>query len=167
MPRFVTGEETKFEGRSGWSEVIPIPPEARNAKENLCAWLLYAPRAHPMWAFHVLYVLDLNADPFMEKQFEEATHEIGVLALNPEFQPYTVVELQGTLEAPGTTMPYLTPPDVIVQVTASDEQAKLLASYGARASAEGSLVPDSDHARAWEGSLRSTLQHIQAGGHDG
>lgn len=159
----VTGEEKRFEGRSGWSELVPIPPEARNAENSLALWLLCAPQAHPMWTFHVLYVLDLSK-PEMEKQFPEATHEIGILALHPEHQPYSVAGLEETMHG-GGALAYMTPPDVIVQISASDEQAKLLAIYGARASAHGQLVPDSDYQRAWESALRYTLQHLQTGGH--
>lgn len=163
--RSVTGEETQFKGNGAWSEIVPIPPEARYADENVCMWLLYAPAAHPMWAYHVMYVIDLSY-PDLNKQFPSATHEIGILALNPERQPYTVADLQQIMRNPEDSIPYMTPPDFAIQLSASEEQVKLLAIYGARASAEGKLIPDSDYALSWERSLRDTLQHLQTGGHD-
>jgi hypothetical protein len=164
----VTGDETKFEGDSGWSEIVPIPPEARNAEHNISAWLLFAPSAHPMWSFHLMYAVDLKPHVGFSANlaFPEATHEIGVLALNPESQPYTVEDLQRIVSAELGSIPYLEPPDAVVQVSATDEQVRLLAIYAARAVAHGQLVPDSDYASSWSESLRDKLQHLQTGGHD-
>ncbi|HEV2175236.1 MAG TPA: hypothetical protein VGR71_16805 [Nitrospira sp.] len=165
----LTGDETEFEGPAGWAKLVPIPDDVPNASENICTWLLFAPGAHPMWSYHALYVIRLRKVAGMSLpnyRFDDANHEFGVLALHPEHQPYTVASYLAHLDGGNGHIPYLMPPDTCTQVACSDEQARILASYAARAVAIGHLVPDSDFAHSWDLALADTLQHIQTGGHD-
>jgi hypothetical protein len=164
-PGTLTGEETFFEGPAGWAKRVEIPDSNRNKKYSISSWLLFAPRAHPMWAFHTfdiirLAVLDEN-DPLPQLNFPEATHEYLVLSLNPEYQPYTAESLAKLRSA--HIVPYLTPPDAHGQFEATDEAMQLLACYAARSVASGHLVPDSDYRESWQVLLGRTLEHMQTG----
>lgn len=169
MPQKVlTGDETEFEGPGGWAKLIPVPDDVRNASENVATWLFFAPEAHPLWSSHILCVIRLREVPGMpppQLAVPGATHEFGVLALNPEYQPYTVESYLDHLTKSEKGVPYLTPHDACVQVSASDDQAKLLGAYAARAVTVRHLIPDSDYASRWDRALRETLQHIQTGDH--
>lgn len=162
MSSILTGSETKFEGKFGWAQDIPISPKANNAENNLAAWLIYAPNAHPIWAFHILSLLRLDDE--CVRLYENATHEILVLSLDPEFQPYSVEKLSGDM-AQKLDIPYITPADFVGQITATDEQAKLLIVYAARACTVGHLIPDEDYRPQWSAAVEETLQHITTGGH--
>lgn len=163
----LTGDEKEFVGPAGWANRIEFPPNiAKNGE--ICTWLLYAPDAHPMWAFHLLYAVHLRAqeglgEPY--KEFPDATHEIGVISLNPENQPYTEESYTEILRTKGPRELYLTPFDALVQVSASDEQAKRVTAYAARSAAYGALIPDSDYREHWDRAIKDTLQHEQTGGH--
>ena len=167
MPDF-TGLEESFEGEYGWAKLVKIPADARNAEVNLNGWLLFAPYAHPMWAFHLMYVIQLrNSDGVQpaKRAFPEATHEIGVLALYPEEQPYTVEQLENRMRSKRKPLPYLSPPDVVVQLQCTDDEARKLASAAAWGCCYGHLIPDSDGQSAWTPVLLNTLQHVRTGGH--
>lgn len=163
----LTGAETEFEGKFGWAKRVPISPDNDNAIFSIASWLIFAPSAHPMWSFHSLEAItltDLPGRKLAHRQFPEATHEILVLALNPEFQPYTVAEIASAAEQ-NAGLPYLTPPDVVFQLTAKDHEIERLCAYGARACVDGRLVPDSDYRSHWQRAFTDTLQHLQAGRH--
>ncbi len=120
-----------------------------------------------MWAFHELYVVSLADLPGVESpklRFPEATHELGVLALNPEYQPYTVDGLIEYVEYAGS-IPLLTPHDICEQFYATDDQMRQLTVITANAVARQWLLPDEDYQQQWHQSLNSTLAHLR-GEHD-
>lgn len=163
----LTGTEEEFVGLAGWSRRITLPPDLSNADETVCSWLIYAPNAHPLWTFHNLYVVRLREVPGLPPpalRFPAATHELGVLALNPEHQPYTTEKVLELSKAHG--LPYLTPHDVCEQFQMSDDEAKLLAAYAARACAHYVLTPDEDFRAQWRVSLTKTLAHIRGEEHE-
>lgn len=173
MPE-LTGTETTFEGAYGWAKRLTILQSNHNAQFAVTSWLLFSPRAHPFWSYHTLDVIRLIEVPGTEPAyhaFEGSTHELLVLALQPREQsgtpqerPYTLTECNQLL-AENKGLPYLTPPDVVAQLTGTDAEAELLAAYMAWAVANGMLLPDSDYQSWWLESLTETLAHIR-GAHD-
>jgi hypothetical protein len=166
----LTGSETEFYGSSGISWRVPVTQDVRNASKDICTWLLYAPAAHPLWQFYSLYVIRLREMPEMPPprlKFEGATHEVGVLSLDPEHQPYTVAKILQFAE--GSGIPWLGPPQVNVQFECTDEEALQLGTYSARAVAHGHILPEDqlsgDAQRYWTTALVKTLAHIRGEEH--
>lgn len=168
MPQ-LTGNETYFKGDYGWSELLNVLPTDTNASENCGSWLLFAPYAHPMWQYHVLYVVKLRevpGAPPVQLAFPGANHEVGVLALNPEYQPYTPEGYCALMRKPDRDFsPWLMPHDACEQFECTDEEAKLLGLYSAWGCANGFLVPDSDYRSSWLPALTKTLAHIRGEEH--
>lgn len=168
MAEFPVGDETHFEGGYGRADRIVIPPELRNASEGIATWLLFAPHAHPMWSYHILYAIRLREVPGMPQlflEFPEANHEIGVLALDPEGQPYSSAQIEDSMRTSGYSLPYLTPPDAVVQLDCTDDEARKLSAAAAWGVTCGHLIPDSDGASGWLPALLDTLEHLRTGGH--
>ena len=121
-------------------------------------WLLHAPGSHPFWPWHAIYVVHLRPAegvPPPKLSRPDASHEIGVLAIDPERCPKPDPE---EIERDGTK--YLMPPDVVQQVTGlDDDQARQLAERLAECVAVGRLVPDSDHRSSWEAAIQATAEH--------
>jgi hypothetical protein len=153
--------EPTFSGPAGsvWEVVVPDKPEGH---AQLCQWLMFAPTAHPWWRYHVLCVVHLrplNGDkPHIA--FPGASHELLVLAIDPE------AEAGIDPDDYRTQARWLTPPDVVVQfIAADDDQARDVARFAAEAVARGLIVPDPDHQTAWEKGIAATAEHIRLGGH--
>ena len=161
----VSIDSDHFKGPVGESWRVDLP-DGMQVNSSIVVWLFDAPYAHPFWRNHAMYVVHLRPTedfPEPDLHFEGATHEFGVMALDPENQPYTVASYLMAVDqtVPRGRSPYLTPHDAIEQVICTDKEAKLLAAYAARAVAFGHLIPDSDGSAAWGPSLRQTLLHIR------
>lgn len=169
VPPKLTVNETRFSGQYGWAVRATLDSANQNAKFCVVSWLLYAPAAHPLWSFHTLDVIRLLPAEDGEKppvlRFPEATHELLVLSLHPEYQPYTVEDVNRRIRE-NSGIPFLTPPDVVEQFAASDSEMELLAAYAARAVCHGMLIPDSDFRSQWHSSLEKTLAHIRGEEHE-
>jgi hypothetical protein len=175
MPDF-SGLEESFEGEFGWAKRISDITDHPNASESISDWLIFAPHAHPMWQYHYMYTIRLREIPGREPlqlAFPEANHEIGVLALQPEYQPYSVEQLENMIRTERLedkirtkrSFPILMPPDAVVQLQCTDDEALKLSAGAAFGVCYGLLIPDSDGASAWAPILQKTLQHLRTGGH--
>lgn len=170
MPE-ITGYETQFKGAYGRAWLIPLP-DIPQAAETVCTWLLTAPQAHPLWAQYMLGCVrlrDLDGFPPPVRHFDGATHEIDVVALNPEHGPYNVEKMQGYHHS--GDLPYLTPINIAYQIEGSDDEARLLTGYAAMAVVHGFLWPETadapEQVRAdWAVSLTKTLAHIRGEVHE-
>lgn len=168
MPE-ITGAETTFKGPCGRAVSVPLP-DVPEAAESLCTWLLTAPRYHPLWTQYLLPVVrlrDIDGFPPPTRKFDGATHELLVVALNPEHGPYTPENLLRymTGEQAGG-IPFLTPVNIAHQIEGSDDEARRLAAYAAWGVTAGALCPETSDAptriRAeWDTSLVKTLAHIR------
>lgn len=167
----VTGQETEFKGPHGRALLIPWA-DTPDAAETVCCWLLTAPLAHPQWAQYMLGAARLRDDvpgfPPPRRQFTGATHELTVVALNPLHGPFTVEKMLGCQRT--GNMPYLMPVNVAHQVEGTDDEARLLAAYGAVAVVHGVLCPETSDAPArirmdWTTSMVKTLAHIRGEEH--
>jgi hypothetical protein len=164
----VTG---KLEGTHGTAEAVPVP-DIPQAEETLCTWLLTAPMAHPLWSQYMLCVVrlrDLPGFPPPHRQFDGATHELIVVALNPEYGTLTVKDMERFQRGAGG-LPYLTPQNIAHQIEGTDEEASRLAEMSALAVVNGWLTPETadapDLIRAnWKASLIKSLAHDRGEAH--
>jgi len=109
-------------------------------------WLLDAPSAHPMWKSYLVAIVHLRAiDGAPPAKIHEpgATHEVVVMALNPDHEPNP--------DKPGP-IAYLSPANLVSQVTlGSDHAGKMLVRRLVEAFCIGELSPDTDW---WQHQLR-------------
>jgi hypothetical protein len=168
MPE-ISGDETTFKGPYGRAHLIPFP-DIPEAAESVCSWLLTAPRAHPLWAQYNLAVVrlrDMPGFPPPLRQFPGATHELIVVALNPEHGPYTPENMRRFYDGEQAgQLPYLTPVNIAHQIEGTDEEARRLAVFAAWGVTAGSLWPETGDAPVrtrgdWDASLIKTLAHIR------
>lgn len=155
----ITGHETEFRGPHGRAFLIPWA-EDPEATETVCSWLLTAPLAHPRWAQYMLGVV--------RRQLADATHELFVVALNPQHGPFTVAKMLSYQHT--QNMPYLLPVNIAHQADATDDEARLLAAYGAVAVVGGLLCPETSNAPErirtdWTITMARTLAHIRGEEH--
>lgn len=157
----------RLEGPRGTAERIPLP-DIPAAAETVCTWLLTAPMAHPLWSQYMLGVVRLRDGiagfPPPKRQFDGATHELNLVALNPEHGTFTVARMK-RLHRTGR-LPYLTPVNIAHQFEGTDGEAGELAEMAARAVVNGWLTPETadapDLIRAdWKTSLVKTLAHVR------
>ena len=150
-----TAKEVLFEGE--WPNV--------DKSATLATWFLHCPGQSPAWSNYLLSVVHLRPIPDGSPpalQFPGATHEVMVVALNPEKNP----------KANDTeTWYHLTPVNVAVQlVLESDEQAVELLYLAARAVVSGLLPAEPALAGAkepWQSTLVNTAAHMRGLEHPG
>ena len=155
----------RLEGPCGSADLVPVP-DIPSAAETVCTWLVTAPHAHPLWSQYALVVVrlrDLPGFPPPKRQFDGATHELLVVALNPEHGPMTP-ERVTRLWRNGRSLPYLTPVNIAHQIDGADEEAERLAEMAAKGVVHGLLLPETGDAperirEAWKASLVKTLAH--------
>ena len=172
MPE-LTGTETEFTGPYGTAVTWPLGNGPEWA-ETVCQWLLTAPMAHPAWTQYLMPVVRLrDVDGFAppKRQFPGATHELLVLALDPDEGPYTPENMSRFDEGPQAgRLPYLTPVNIAHQIEGSDEEARTLALYSAWGVTAGTLNPETSDAPSliranWKAALVKTLAHIRGESH--
>lgn len=174
MPE-ITGTETEFKGPCGRAVSVPLP-DVPDAAESLCTWLVTAPVFHPAWTQYLMPVVrlrDVPGFPPPVRQFSGATHELIVVAMNPEHGPYTAQNLMRYMDPGGDRygwLPYLTPGNITHQIEGTDEEAAHLAAYAAWGITAGALNPETSDAPAhiresWKVSLVKTLAHIRGEAH--
>lgn len=162
---------SRFDGPYGSAERLAVP-DTEAAAETVCHWLLRAPQAHPLWAQYMMTCVrlrDLPGWPPPHRQFPEATHELFVVALNPEHGPYDAAKVAGYAEQ-GGGLPFLTPVNIAEQFTAADGEMTALAAWAAWGVTVGALWPETADApakirRLWSTSLAKTLAHIRGKPH--
>lgn len=126
----------------------------------LAGWIVLAPHAHPLWRYWMLSVVHLRpleGGKPPQLRFPEATHEIVIMALNPEHPPPPLDH------SPNWPVHYLTPIDVCEQIDApSDAAAVEVAEWCVRAICNGAS-PDQDY-RAWWRNAIATRNLAGSGG---
>jgi hypothetical protein len=136
----------KVTGICGIAEPVDIP-DTPKAAETVAHWLLTSElgNMHPLFDQWVLLAVRLRDNvpgfPPPHRQFPGATHEILCITLNPEAGHYTPERILSHMETGG--MPHLSPPNVIVQVEATDDEVRPLVSLLAQAVVHGALVTES------------------------
>lgn len=145
-----------------------VPPE--NFKDHppaaaqLDTWIVTAPCWHPLWSQYMIGVVSLAAFPGMDpavKDYSEATHELDVIALNPDYGPYTAEEI-----TPENPVKYMLPINIVIQFIATDEQAAEICHGLTHMVVEGALCPETGGSpsrvrESWEQVLARTLDHFR------
>jgi hypothetical protein len=117
-------------------------PDAPPAELTVAGWIVYAPYAHPAWHSYMIAGVSLRVHPNWQPPHIRkpgATHEILVVALNPEHP--TAINDHPRI---------LTPLNFVAQLIETDDQAA-----AARIEAtvqdviDGVLNPDTDYIRHW------------------
>lgn len=147
-------------------------PDIPQAAETLCAWLITAPSYHPAWCQYVLSVVrlrDLEGWPVPKRDFDGASHELIVLALDPSGGDLHTPETLAFFFESGT-LPYLTPVNIVQQHEATDEEMDELARLACFAVVHGALCPETADApelvrENWLASATKTLAHIRGEEH--
>ncbi|MGW0599939.1 hypothetical protein ACWD11_22685 [Streptomyces sp. NPDC002776] len=148
-------------GAFGAAHRIPRHAYRNPAPATLDAWIITSPYWHPIWHQYQLAVIslaDIAGAPPARLQRPGVTHEILVVALNPEHGPYTADDL------PADGLPFLTPINIAEQVTSTDHEARRLGALCVQAVVDGLLCPETadapDRIRAtWSTAIHQTLDH--------
>jgi hypothetical protein len=116
--------------------------EIKRAPEGcLKAWLLYRPDAHPWWHYYsvsLIHLRPLPGQPWPKKEHADSTHEILILALDPEACP------EPDSEKP-EEFAYLRPANLVHQLRGLTDAAALSIFEAFIAALEQRLSPDTDH----------------------
>lgn len=156
-------------GATGKMWPMRLPPESQRPTPDqaatLAAWMLKIPGWNPAWDMYCLSVVHLRDIPGASKppflKFPEATHEILLVALDPQ-------------HAPDPEQPFhlkiLTPVNVTEQFTVStDLQAVQLCEKVAYACLEGKLPIECQGIlgakELWHSVIHTTSEHIRTGKH--
>jgi hypothetical protein len=157
------------EGLHGRAWRIPMAAPGQRGRPDADAtvdgWLLHAPGAHPFWVYWVLAVIHLRPLAGVKPAYVRlsgATHEIIIMALNPETQ-LPEIEDVGRGEA---TFDFLTPIDVMEQfVVRDDAEAAQLCELAIRCCVDGMASPDQDWRSWWSRAIAETAMHLREGRH--
>lgn len=155
-----TGQPDEFTGDYGRAQRVPRADYATN-KATLDAWIITAPVWHPLWSQYFLGLItlaDVPGTPPAEKDRPDVTHQIIVVALNPEYGPYGIHSVRDD------ALHYLRPGNIGEQFTATDDQAVELTELCAHAATEGLLPLETsdapDRIRAiWRSAIQQSLDH--------
>lgn len=131
-------------------------------RATIGVWMLWCPGQSPFWDLYRLSAVHLR--PIEGQQYEpklwypEATHEIQLVALNPEKCVIPVMTDTATWEA-------LIPYNLIEQVTLPDDaSAATLLAQAAMAVVDGKVwaePPLSGQVEPWRGLLQGTAAHFR------
>ena len=152
-------KEPTFQGKAGRAWRL----ETHAQPANLESYLVHRPGSHPFWCCYLFAVVHLRDDGVSDpakKKFPEATHELQILSINPEYMktPQPGVPI-GELRL-------LTPPDLVYQFQGTDDEAeRLLTDFVKVIVARLDVSPDVDFRPYWERTLAKTLEHYRTGGH--
>lgn len=147
-----------FEGAAGkaW-RITDWTPQTPDQTATVGGFLVFAPHAHPFWAYWVASVVHLRPIEGVKPAFrrhDDHSHEFMVLALNPDHAP----------PDPKGWGPfhYLKPIDVVEQFQVpSDEAASTLLDLAMQAIVHGHLSPDQDFRTAWKQAIAETAAHAR------
>ena len=155
-------------GEAGEAFELPIRP-GHDAAQSVCHWLVNAPGAHPLWSQWVIACVrpddDVPGFPPPHRQFEGATHEVLIVAVNPDHPITPELAAQSDYE-----LVYLEPVNLASQVTATDDEMRLVVAGMAWACAHGVMTPEpwlgyGSFREAWLTTIVKTLGHIRGEEH--
>lgn len=154
-----------FEGPAGKAEQITYRLDEDDRPDQaatLASYFLTCPKQSPAWDSYLLSVIhlrDIEGVKPAHKRFPEATHEVLLMALDPDSNP-------GPLNLESFSH-YLTPINLTQQVQLNDdEEAKDVLRMAARAVVDGRLwaePPLSGQTEPWATVLKHTAEHFRTG----
>lgn len=126
---------------------IRATPMIHSNKYTVAAYLIESNGFHPMWNQWIascITLKDFEGEEKAIKQTPDKTHEISVLAINPDSPIKPDI-------GDGDVIITLSPPDQVIQITAaSDEEAKEKLDMAIELIKVAKLSPDSDYRSLWE-----------------
>lgn len=164
-------------GQATVTEIPYEPAEALNPSQTatLSFWFVDAPGVHPLWPQYTLCMVHLRdiegQDRPPHRRTPAASHELMVVALNPELKPWTAENLKAKMLAtPKGVSNFLEPLNVCEQLeNLTDDQAKELTQLVARSLSDGHLPIECDDMHGgrawWRQVLDTTCEHLRTGTH--
>lgn len=146
---------------------VECPDALAHQREAACGqWLVHAPHGHPWWpwyAVQAVHLRPLEGQPPAALQFPGASHELLVVALDPD-KPLPEVKRWGSPDTP--PMCHLEPVDQCVQfIVADDDQARQVCELVVRHIVLDGQSPDQDFRAYWASGIANTAEHVRLGGH--
>ncbi|MDX3748711.1 hypothetical protein [Streptomyces sp. AK08-02] len=156
----------KYAETSEWAGIygtaVRIPADAyTDAPATIDFWIITGPHWSPAWTQYMLGIVTLadvaGVDP-ARLQRPGVTHELLVVALDPDHGPYDAGKIRAS------QLHTLRPVNVCEQFTATDGQARDLAVLCAKACVDGHLSPEPGDGAGilragWRHSIEQTLEH--------
>jgi hypothetical protein len=135
----------------GFAKAWRIDMEAVRAKlgtnnddATVASWIVYAPWSHPFWPYVLIAAVHLRDLPGQSKpptvHLAGATHEIFVVAMNPDNYPPKIGDFNQLLSPINFSGQW---------IAASDEDAANRVEATVREICEGKLNPDTDATQQW------------------
>jgi len=124
---------------------------------GLAGFVVFATGYHPFWSEWLVMSCHLRDEPGVppaKKQFPEATHELQIVALDPESVVYPD-------SAKKSKVKHLTPVDQIVQVVATDQEMIRIVELAATAIVSCNCSPDQDYRSWWKPAVENGLKHMR------
>lgn len=160
-----------IEGPYATCAEVQLSTLSTRAAATVSSWLITSDDFHPAWTQWTLYAVHLREVPGVYTptfHFLDATHEIGILALNPD--THVTVEDMGR---PDWRMRYLLPPNLALQFIGTDDEMRYVVALMAWSVSAGHHSPeppgsggaDSDWGRGWLASITKTLAHSRGEAH--
>jgi hypothetical protein len=169
---------TIIAGPFGKADELPLN-DGPNFAATVCHYLVTAPIFHPAWSQYNFHILRLTPNlpglPEPHLQFTGATHEIGIVALDPSEGPQTyesMIEFCTPDHRNFGKMPWLSPVNIACQIITRDEGELLkLAPHLMRAIVIKGVSPETSDApdlvrRYWHQMIEQGLAHMR-GEHKG
>ncbi len=166
--RDATSTRVPAEGKA-WKADITDEIKAQ-APAALDAWLINCPGRHPFWQWWTVSLVSLADIPGIGaavKRETSMTHEIIVVALNPEtFKPTD--EWYDNRSRDRVGRHFMHPIDLSAQFeVGSDQDARDIAFLFVRALCDGYLTPDQDGRIVNAHHIEATAKHYREGAHTG
>lgn len=164
-------ETTPLEGRYGKAVKLELK-DGPEFSATVCHYLLTCPYVHPFWIQWVLAVVRLDDDNPRygpaNHQFEGSTHELVLVALNPDHGPYDEAKMAAYAES--GDLPTMEPINVAWQMQGTDAEAGRLGELAAKAIVHGVLPVEpplgyESFRESWNESLTRTLAHERGEAH--
>lgn len=163
---------TTITGPHGTAEPVAMPEDCDKPQMqcHVCTYLITAPGWTPAWDQYVLSVITLADFPGLPpatRQFMDATHELLVMALNPDEKQTVETMRQHAYDG---KLPYLQPVNVAEQFIATDDEMGRLAWLLSHAVVNGALPPEpvlgyESHRHQWLTVATKTLAHLRGEPH--
>lgn len=151
-----------------WAEVEELPLRDIDQAATVCHWLINAGTLHPVitqWFIGIVRLSDLPGVPPAHLQFTGATHEVLMVAVDPDY-PITAA----SAATPEHRLQPLNPVNLAHQFTATDDEMRLMAKGMAWAIAHGDMPPEpplgyESFRHKWLTVMVKTLAHIRGEEH--
>jgi dTDP-glucose 4,6-dehydratase len=168
----IMGTERVISGPFGAAYELPVT-DGPNCAATVCHYLINAPVFHPGWSQYNFHILRLTPNlpglPEPHFQFKGATHEVGVVAIDPSEghqTKETMIEFCTPDSPKFGKMPWLAPVNIACQVIAEDDELLRLAPHLMRSVVIKGVSPETSDApdlvrRYWHAMIIQGIAHMR------